>query len=725
MLKKIFLLLFLSVVVIASDKIEIFATSMDTEGEIVYAKGEVNVVYQDYYISSKHAKYNKTTGELEFFENVRMSKDGEYKVIGEYARINIKEKEKNFKPFYLLEKSSLVWISSKDAYEKNKKIKVEDGMVSGCNPNDPLWKMEFTSSDYDSNDKWLNMYNTKLYIYDIPIFYMPYFGYSLDNSRQTGLLRPSVGFSSDEGFYYKQSLYLALQNWWDLEITPQYRSKRGSGVYSTFRFVDSNISQGKFVTGYFKEQDSYFEKNNLANQEHFGFDFSYYNSDFINQWFRVDAEGQSAVYVDLHYLNDVDYINLASNDAATTSTAIQALSKINLFYNEGNHYVGAYFKHYQDLTIEDNSKTLHQMPTLQYHYYLDTLFKDHFLYNLDLKSSNIFRQEGIGVIQTDVNIPLTIQSSFFDDYINIAFKTFLYAQLSSFKDKDKTTNLDLKNGYYARNYNVLKGSTSVTRAFDEYTHVVGFGTSYIFSAADGRSGYYENQKDFCSDINNKLDDRCEFYNISDINEAIELEFSQYIFDSFGNQKLYHKLTQNIIFQGDGNENYDDLENELNYQVTSELNLYNNLFYNYDNKAISKIYNSVSYNDNGFNVSLSHLYENNFKEIDTLDNPKYTNYMTSNVRYDYNEHYSYNVVYNYDIERNLKKNMEIGFMYSKRCWEFGLKYLENNRPILTANDASSVYDRYIYFTILLKPIMESGSSSSFSYRLPKIYNAQGQ
>lgn len=725
MFKKIFLFLFLSIVIIANDKIEIIAQSMETECDIVYAKGEVSVSYQDYYINSHSAKYNKITGELEFFDNVRISKDNKYKIIGQYARINIKEKEKIFKPFYLFEEISGVWISSNDAFEQNKNFKITKGIVSGCNQNNPLWKMEFTSSDYSENKKWINMYNTKLYIYDIPVFYTPYFGYSLDNTRQTGLLRPSIGISSAEGYYYEQSLYLAFQNWWDLEITPQYRSKRGKGVYSTLRFVDSNKSKGEFKVGYFEEKNEYFEKNNLANKEHYGFNFNYDNSDFINQWFGLNLTGQSAIHADLLYLNDIDYINLASNDISSKSTSTQVISKVNLFYNEEKQYIGAYFKHYQDLTIEDNTRTLHQLPTLQYHYYLDTFFENHFLYNLDLKSSNIYREEGIDVIQTDIDIPLTLQSSFFDDYVNVAFKTFLYAQFSSFSDKDETTNLDLENGYYIRNYNTLKSYTNITKTFDEFTHVIGFGASYIFSGADGRDGYYENQKDFCSDITNKLDPRCEFYNISDVDRAIQLEFSQYIFDLSNTQKLYHKLTQNIVYKGDSKDNYDDLENELNYQVSSGFNIYNNLFYNYDNNLLSKIYSRISYVDHGFNLSLSHMFKDNFSDIDTISNPKYTNYITTNIRYKYNEHYSYNLVYNYDLERDLKKNIEIGFIYSKRCWDFGLKYLENNRPILSANDASSIYDRYIYITILLKPIMEPSASSSFSYRLPEIYKGQGQ
>ncbi|MDP2894340.1 MAG: hypothetical protein Q8N78_08280, partial [Sulfurimonas sp.] len=62
---------------------------------------------------------------------------------------------------------------------------------------------------------------------------------------------------------------------------------------------------------------------------------------------------------------------------------------------------------------------------------------------------------------------------------------------------------------------------------------------------------------------------------------------------------------------------------------------------------------------------------------------------------------------------------IGFLYQKRCWDFGLTYLENNRPILSRDGSSdSIYDRYVYITIRLKPIMKSdGALSGFVYRLP--------
>ncbi|HEY9204056.1 MAG TPA: LPS-assembly protein LptD, partial [Sulfurimonas sp.] len=237
MLKLLLFLTIIAVSVIADDKVEVYATSMDTKDNIVTADGEVVVIYQDYQLSAKKAIYDRNNGELELFGNIRANKGGNVKLLGEYAKLNIAKKERTFKPFYMLEQTSDVWISGDGSYAKDAEVDVDTGVMSGCDPNNPIWKMEFTSSDYNTDTMWLNLYNARIYIYDIPVFYTPYFGYSLDTTRRTGLLPPMVGFSSKEGLYYEQALFIAESNWWDLELKPQIRTNRGSGLYTTFRFV--------------------------------------------------------------------------------------------------------------------------------------------------------------------------------------------------------------------------------------------------------------------------------------------------------------------------------------------------------------------------------------------------------------------------------------------------------------------------------------------------------
>ncbi len=719
MLKSFFLFfIFFTLCLSASDKVEIYATTIDSKDPIITADGGITVVYKNYFLSAQKAVYNKDTGDLELYENIKVTNDNNYRIIGDYARLNLAKKEKIFKPFYLLEKSSNVWISGDDASSKDIEIDIKSGVVSGCDQNDPLWKMQFTSSDYNSETKWLNLYNTTLYLYDLPIMYTPYFGYSLDNKRKTGLLMPALGLSDKEGFYYEQPIYIAEYDWWDLEIKPQVRTNRGSGIYSDFRFVDSAISKGSLKLGYFNEQDEYFYENNLKNDSHYGFNFNYDNRDVINQWFNTDFEGQSGLYVDIKNMNDVDYINLETNDNMNTNTATQLLSRVNLFYNTDENYFATYFKYYQDLTISDNDETLQKLPTFHYHKYLSTFFEDHLFYDVDLKSTNITRVTNNTAVQTDLNIPITMQTSLFDEFLHISYQGNIYAQHSTFGgiEDDAVSGVEYNDGYFARYYSSISAATQLTRAFEEITHVISFSSKYTHGGNDIRDGFYSDHQDTCAKPENKYNTECEFYNITDIDEALQFDMSQFFYNTSGEEMVYHRLAQRISYV-QGQSKYGELENELNVKIVDGLFLYNNMFYNFDKNSFSKIFNKISLNAYGVGLNLSHLYKNSFLEPSQTYTP-YTSYITSGANYTYDDHYSYHVRYDYDIETKIEKSAEVGFLYKKRCWDFGIRYVENNRPVLTQSGESSIYDKYLYFTIVLKPIMQSGGGSSdFALRLP--------
>jgi len=721
-MRKLFLLLLFVGTLFASDKVEIYASKLtSSQNGIVNASGGVSVIYKEYILTADRARYDKRSGELELFGNIRANHAGKYKVLGKYARLNIAKKERLFKPFYMIDNKSDVWMSGDAGYASKEEIDISSGVVSGCNPVDPLWTMEFSSSDYDTESMWINLYNMRLYIDDIPVLYTPYFGYSLDTTRRTGLLKPSVGYSNDEGFYYQQPFYIAEQNWWDLELLPQIRTQRGAGIYTKFRFIDSKVSSGYIKMGYFKEKSDYFKEKNLQNDSHYGFNIKYDNRDFLNLWSGKNFKGQSGLYVDVNHMNDVDYINLSSNDTTNRSTATQVLSRVNIFYNTQQNYFGSYLKYYQDLTLENNDNTLQKLPVVQYHYYLDTLLKDHLLYSLDVKSNNYYRKVNNKVIQTDINLPITLQSSFFDEYLTLSYTANLYMQHSAFSGEDTRTHFNYRDGYYARNYHSINVSSQLTKKYDNFSHVIGFGITYNKSGWSQKTGFYEDNANFCSDSANMIDPdyeaRCEFYNITNIDNAARFEFIQYLYDKSANQILYHRMAQRISYS-DNASRYGELENELDYKITSYLSYYNNMFYNYDQHGFSKIFNKISISsvDYGLRVNFSHLFRDTFKITDPL---RYTSYITSSAEYDYNRHYTFSALYNYDLETKKKKSMSVGFMYKQRCWNFGLKYREDNRPVLLQNgESASIYDRYIYITVILKPLMQPTKNSSLiTYKLP--------
>jgi LPS-assembly protein len=196
MLKLLFLFLFTTLTLFANEKVKIYASSMQTLNNIITADDGITVLYEDYILTAQKAKYDKESGDLELFENIRVTKGSNYKILGKYAKLNIAKKERYFKPFYMLDRESELWLSADEGKTKVKDVDVNSGTLSGCDPIDPIWTIDFSSSDYNTESKWMNIYNARLYIGDIPVIFTPYFGYSLDTTRRTGLLLPQLGLSN-------------------------------------------------------------------------------------------------------------------------------------------------------------------------------------------------------------------------------------------------------------------------------------------------------------------------------------------------------------------------------------------------------------------------------------------------------------------------------------------------------------------------------------------------
>ncbi|MCD6258439.1 MAG: LPS-assembly protein LptD, partial [Helicobacteraceae bacterium] len=256
------------------------------------------------------------------------------------------------------------------------------------------------------------------------------------------------------------------------------------------------------------------------------------------------------------------------------------------------------------------------------------------------------------------------------------------------------------------------GFNIYNKTFEKRVHVIDLGLTYTTKGTEYRSGYYKNNRDFCEEIINKNKPQCEFYTLSDTEDTLQIDFGQFFYDKNGKQRIYHRLAQIISLEQNGKKS--DLENELEYQISEYLSYYNNMFYNYEAQKISKALNKLDLNFRGLSFGISHLYRDTLK-LNSLN----TSYLTSTLRYTYNDHYSYKASINYDIQSKEKKSLEIGFMYQKRCWDFGLSFVENVRPLSVNNFIQKGPERFLMLSVVLKPLMKSGTASSdFALRLPE-------
>jgi LPS-assembly protein len=698
-----------STLLLGEERVELYGSNVDANGSLATATGNPVALYQDQIISAQKLTYDRNTSVMEAHGNVNIFKGGQYHTLSNYSRINLTDDTRYITPYYGIDQSSGLWMSSDEAQGCQNDIDLSNGAVSGCDSMDPLWKIRFSSADYNTEDMWVNLYNARLEIEDVPVFYLPYFGYPTDRTRRSGLLFPALGWSGSQGFYYQQPIYFAPQNWWDLELRPQIRTMRGTGLYSDFRFVDTLSSQGFIRIGYFKEKASYVEKNDLAYAKHYGYGIKYQHSAPIREWFNVNLEGESGLYVDGMWMNDVDYLNLQETDETQNTIANQVLSRINGYYSSEDNYAGIYFKHYQYLDLESNAETLQTLPTFHYHRYLESFFDNYLLISGDMTTSHFYRPNGKRAVEGSFNLPVVLQTAVANDYIDLTYTANASAKMIDFYANERPQERGMyKQGKYAQLDHTFSIGSSLIKTYDNNsTHVINPFVSFTSAGTRYYDGYYETYKDSCDIAGIYAGVACEFYTLSAPSDTLALGLNNYLFKD-GKQFLVDRLSQNFRYD-DLRSYYGELQNELEWQITTALSFYNQTAYDHDRKRITKEQNTLGYNDGTVSAGISHYYTDQLRN----NTPVYASYWTADAAYQYNRQYKFFGNIAYDHSETLLKWSEIGFLYTQRCFDLGIRYVKNRRPIITNTIGNgSIDDSYIFITIILKPI----GGSEFNYKV---------
>lgn len=710
MRKLYWLSLIASTVLLGNDRVELFGTIVDTNGSVATATGNPVAVYQDQILSADELTYDHNKSVVEAKGSVNIFKAQQYHVISEYSRADLLNETRYSKPYYMLSQDTGVWMSTDEAQTCKNEIDLASGTLSGCDSNTPLWKIRFSSADYDTEEMWVNLYNARLEVKDIPLFYLPYFGYPTDNTRRTGLLLPSFGWSNSEGFYYQQPIYFAPQNWWDAEFRPQIRTSRGSGIYTDFRFIDTPSSQGSVSMGYFKEQAQYATEYDLAHIKHYGYDVNYRHTAPLREWFDLKLEGESGLYVDGSWMNDVDYLNLQHSDETQNVTNNQVMSRINTYYSSEDNYVGAYLKHYQYLDQASNAQTIQTLPSLHYHRYLENLLDDHFLISADAMATNFYRPDGKRAVEGDFTIPMTLQTALFDEYVDVSYTANATSKVIGFYGNPKSTDTDsYEKGVYAQLDHTLSLSSTLVHPYETLTHVIAPSVSYTLAGTRYYNGYYKTYHSNGECIVGSTNPACEYYTLNEPSDTLSLGLNNYLFEG-GKQLFVDRLSQNFRYDDQGSY-YGELQNELEWMIGKAVSIYNQTAYNHDRNRVTKEQNTVRYNDGIVNAGVSHYYSDELRNNASV----YASYWTADAAYQYNRNYRFFTILAYDYREDLLKRSEIGFLYSQRCLDFGIRYVQNRRPVLTNNvNNNSVDDSYIFLTIILKPI----GGSEFNYKMTK-------
>ncbi len=93
------------------------------------------------------------------------------------------------------------------------------------------------------------------FVQDIPLFITPFWWFPIKSGRQSGLLHPKIGRSSDKGRYVENlAYYLVTNSWSDATFTFNYYEMKGPRFNLEGRWVLSQNAKGNFNSSYIAEQ---------------------------------------------------------------------------------------------------------------------------------------------------------------------------------------------------------------------------------------------------------------------------------------------------------------------------------------------------------------------------------------------------------------------------------------------------------------------------------------
>lgn len=683
------LLVCIAVFAYSQESVEFLADDILKTGSVITAKGNVLAYSKNYFASANSAKFDQDNKILELFENVNLIRSNGEMVRSNYAKINLNTNDIDFEETFVVNQFSEIWIQSKSVCSDEARISTQKSRISSCNVIDPDWHIEYSSGYMNKQTKFIHIFNPVFYVGKVPVFYLPYFGFSADKTRRTGFLPPSFSYHRSDGLTWIQPFYIAEYDEWDLEFDPQIRTQRGGGIYSTLRVVDSPYSSGYIRGGIFKENKEYQEKEKLKNQTHEGYEIKYDRNKLVK--YIIDGDYQENLWLEYTTLNDIDYLNLrGKKEEFDKNSLIQ--SKLNYFISTDEHYLGTYTKYYLDTTKigtpYENDTTLQELPTVQYHSYFNQFFTKHLTYSFDTKYHNYTRKVGVKAEQFEANLPLGINFFLPGSVANLSFTENLYASRVNYKN---TITGDERVDYF-RSYSKASLNSDFAGILGGLYHTIGFKVDYI--KPDGKFGNFAPNLVSKEGINEKnfINELSEIYTTENINAS----FVQFFYNSEG-KKFFRQIVS-------GGYNYDykqgnDLEHRIDLYFDA-FKLYNKFVFSNLYKDYTKVISGLNTQIYALNLDVSHNYK---KEFESQQIYSRYDYLRANANLKLPKQYSIFGSVEYDNELNYTKMLSVGLGHNRKCWNYAISYKKDIEPKNTSYGPDSRKSQGVYFTFGFYPL----------------------
>lgn len=152
---------------------------------------------------------------------------------------------------------------------------------STCDIDDPDWELRARKIDIDQATGVGKARSATLYFRGVPLLYVPYGEFPIDDRRKSGLLYPTIGRSNNGGVDFMLPYYINLAPNYDLTLYPRIISERGYMLGAEFRYLFAGGHRGQVFGTYLPDDEEYGDSRSY-------FELKHYSQLSSQWWFDAD-----------------------------------------------------------------------------------------------------------------------------------------------------------------------------------------------------------------------------------------------------------------------------------------------------------------------------------------------------------------------------------------------------------------------------------------------------
>ncbi len=210
-------------------------------GDVVVTRGSQKLRTQLLNYNLDDNKFD-IPGQLEYSDSGLLIRAGS-------ARYNLTAESGEFTQLtYLLRSNNAKGQAKLAAVSGGNTLELQEVGYSTCQDEVPDWQIRARQIKLNATTGRGTAKGAKLEIKGVPVMYLPWLSFPIDDRRQTGFLYPSIGRSNDNGFDVSVPWYWNIAPNQDLTIIPRWISDRGFVLGSEYRFMTPRTLNSAEVT---------------------------------------------------------------------------------------------------------------------------------------------------------------------------------------------------------------------------------------------------------------------------------------------------------------------------------------------------------------------------------------------------------------------------------------------------------------------------------------------